>query len=151
MSNPERIELNPATIRPLESAPPAGKPAEPGRTSDGKTFEEVLRTKVQDATTPSTRPDLRAVPEPVAPSTLRWSAHATARLQQRGIELTANQQSRLDTAVDKAAAKGAKDALVLLDDTALVVSVQNRTVITALGMHQARENVFTNIDSAVIA
>ncbi len=29
--------------------------------------------------------------------------------------------------------------------------VKNRTVITALGMHQAKENVFTNIDSAVIA
>jgi flagellar operon protein len=48
-------------------------------------------------------------------------------------------------------AKGAKDSLVLLDDNAFVVSAQNRTVITALGMHQAKENVFTNIDSAVIA
>ena len=42
-------------------------------------------------------------------------------------------------------------ASVLLDDNALVVSAQNRTVITALGMHQARENVFTNIDSVVFA
>jgi flagellar operon protein len=65
--------------------------------------------------------------------------------------LTQAQHTRLETAVDKAAGKGAKDALVMLDETAMVVSVQNRTVITALGMHQAKENVFTNIDSAVIA
>jgi flagellar operon protein len=70
---------------------------------------------------------------------------------QRGIELSTEQHTRLETAIDKAVAKGAKDSLVLLDDTALVVSAQNRTVITALGMHQAKENVFTNIDSAVIA
>ena len=74
-----------------------------------------------------------------------------ARLRQRGIEFTSEQHLRLETAVDKAVAKGAKDSLVLLDDAALVVSAQNRTVITALGMHQAKENVFTNIDSAVIA
>jgi flagellar operon protein len=53
--------------------------------------------------------------------------------------------------VDRAAAKGSRDSLVLLDQTAMVVSVKNRTVITALGRDQARDNVFTNIDSAVIA
>ena len=103
-----------------------------------------------EVATPATS-DLAAVPTPVAGSSVTWSAHATARLRQRGIELDATQHARLETAVDKAAAKGAKDALVMLDDTAMVVSVQNRTVITALGMHQAKENVFTNIDSAVFA
>jgi flagellar operon protein len=58
---------------------------------------------------------------------------------------------RLESAVDKLAAKGARESLVLLDDNAMVVSVRNRTVITALSREQARENVFTNIDSAVIA
>ena len=53
--------------------------------------------------------------------------------------------------MNKAAAKGSKDALVMMDDTAMVVSVKNRTVITALPKEQARDNVFTNIDAAVIA
>jgi flagellar operon protein len=39
----------------------------------------------------------------------------------------------------------------MMDDNAMVVSVKNRTVITALTTEQARDNVFTNIDSAVIA
>lgn len=153
MSSPDRINLNPATIQPLQPAPAKGAPGAdgPARTADGRTFEEVLRTKVHGATTSGETRGLQAVPDTAPGSSITWSAHASARLQQRGIQLDAAQHARLETAVDKAGAKGAKDALVMLDDTAMVVSVQNRTVITALGMHQARENVFTNIDSAVIA
>jgi flagellar operon protein len=147
---PERIELNPATIRPLGPDPTPAKGSEPARTVDGKTFDEVLRGTAPAADL-AERPGLAAVPSALPGSSIKWSSHARARLMQRGIELTNDQHTRLETAVDKAAAKGAKDSLVLLDDTALVVSAQNRTVITALGMHQAKENVFTNIDSAVIA
>ena len=59
-------------------------------------------------------------------------------------------QARLSAGVDAAAAKGSKDALVLLDGTAFVVSVANRTVITAVDPGSMKERVFTNIDSAVI-
>lgn len=149
MSQPERIELNPATIRPLGPEPTPSRGPAPARTADGRTFDEVLRGTAPAA--PADRAGLAAVPTAAPGSSIRWSSHASARLMQRGIELTTEQHTRLETAVDKAAAKGAKDSLVLLDDTALVVSAQNRTVITALGMHQAKENVFTNIDSAVIA
>jgi flagellar operon protein len=58
---------------------------------------------------------------------------------------------RLQDGVDRAAGKGARDAVVLVDDTAFVVSVRNRTVITAVGTDQMKDHVFTNIDSAVIA
>jgi flagellar operon protein len=150
MAAPDRININPATIRPLAPEAPSTKSAEAGRTADGRTFDEVLRGTLP-STTGVDAPDLAAVPTAVPGSSIRWSAHATARLAQRGIELSPQQHARLEMAVDKAAAKGAKDSLVLLDDNALVVSAQNRTVITALGMHQAKENVFTNIDSAVIA
>ncbi|MCB0880320.1 MAG: hypothetical protein KDC46_15215 [Thermoleophilia bacterium] len=148
MSQPERIDINPATIRPLGPEPTPAKGTEPARTADGRTFDEVLRTAQP---TPTDKPGLQAVPDAIPGSSIKWSSHARARLLQRGIEFTPEQHSRLEAAVDKATQKGAKDSLVLLDDTALVVSAQNRTVITALGMHQAKENVFTNIDSAVIA
>jgi flagellar operon protein len=143
MSQPERIDINPATIRPLGPDPVPSKGAEPARTADGRTFDEVFKA--------TNEPGLVAVPDALPGSSVRWSSHARARLLQRGIEFTPEQHSRLESAIDKVTAKGAKDSLVLLDDTALVVSAQNRTVITALGMHQAKENVFTNIDSAVIA
>ena len=52
--------------------------------------------------------------------------------------------------VDKAAAKGCKESLVLVDNAALVVSIKNRTVITAVDKESLTDNVFTNIDSAVV-
>lgn len=81
---------------------------------------------------------------------LRLSGHAQTRLQSRNIDLQKEQWDRVLNGVDRAAAKGARESLVLIDDVALVVSVRNRTVITAVDQESLKENVFTNIDSAVI-
>ncbi|MFM8568909.1 MAG: TIGR02530 family flagellar biosynthesis protein [Candidatus Kapaibacterium sp.] len=82
---------------------------------------------------------------------LRFSSHAQARLTSRDIRLSDEDVKRIGNAATKASDKGAKDSLVMLRDMAFIVSVRNRTVITALNGEQARTNVFTNIDSAVVA
>jgi flagellar operon protein len=82
---------------------------------------------------------------------LQFSKHALARVQRRGIELDSATLGRLSQGVQRAASKGSRDSLVLVDGTAFVVSVNNRTVITAVGSEHMKDNVFTNIDSAVIA
>jgi len=82
---------------------------------------------------------------------LQFSKHALARVQRRGIELDPSTLGRLSQGVQRAASKGSHDSLVLVDGTAFVVSVSNRTVITAVGSEHMKDNVFTNIDSAVIA
>ena len=82
---------------------------------------------------------------------VKFSQHATQRLQTRNINLSNDQMNQLKSAVDKAAQKGARESLILMNnDLALVVSVTNRTVITAMDGSSIRDNVFTNIDSAVI-
>jgi flagellar operon protein len=81
---------------------------------------------------------------------LKVSGHAQTRLQSRNIQMGPSEWDRVMSGVDRAAQKGAKESLVLMDDVALVVSVKNRTVITAVDKAQLKENVFTNIDSAVI-
>lgn len=81
---------------------------------------------------------------------LKVSGHAKTRLESRNIQLGREEWDRVLTGVDRAAAKGAKESLVMLDSIALVVSVKNRTVITAVDQAHLKENVFTNIDSAVI-
>lgn len=149
MAHADRIQHNPAIVPPLQPAAPATT-GQPGRTADGKTFEEVLRSKVATHVRTTDAAATTAAPADHV-SDLKWSAHATARLRQRGIELDPGQLQRVDRAVEKAAAKGCRDSLVMVDDATLVVSVKNSTVITALHRDQARENVFTNIDSAVIA
>lgn len=83
-------------------------------------------------------------------SRLKVSGHAKTRLESRNIQLDHDAWERVMSGVDRAAAKGAKESLVMVDDVALVVSVKNRTVITAVDQANLKENVFTNIDSAVI-
>lgn len=81
---------------------------------------------------------------------LKFSNHAKQRLESRNIKLTEADIEKLTEAVAKVREKGARDSLVLMQDLALVVSVKNNTVITAVDGESLKENVFTNIDSAVI-
>ena len=82
---------------------------------------------------------------------VKFSQHAIQRLQTRNINMSSTQMDQLKSAVDKAAEKGARESLILMNnDLALVVSVRNRTVITAMDGASIKDNVFTNIDSAVI-
>lgn len=96
-------------------------------------FEEVLRT--QGGYAPG----------------LRFSAHARQRMESGGVNLDGESMARLERAVSEADRKGARDALVLMDDLALLVSISNRTVITAVDQARRRSGVFTNIDSVVMA
>jgi flagellar operon protein len=82
---------------------------------------------------------------------LLFSAHARQRMEQRGIDLDPARLARLEEGVGRAARKGGRASLVLVDGTAFVVAVPNRTVITAVDREHMREHVFTNIDSAVLA
>jgi len=84
-------------------------------------------------------------------SGVQFSAHAQKRLDERNVHLSGSEQARLGAAVDKIQQKGADKSLVLMDDLALVVSARNRMVITAVDSASAKDGVFTNIDSAVIA
>jgi len=84
-------------------------------------------------------------------SGVQFSQHALQRMESRNITLEKTDLLKLNNAIDKAAQKGAKESLVLMNNNvALVVSVQNKTVITAMDSVSMKENVFTNIDSAVI-
>jgi len=81
---------------------------------------------------------------------LKFSKHATSRLETRNIKLTGAEMTRLNSAVSKASSKGIKDALILMDNKVFIASVQNKTIITASTDEELKDNVFTNIDGAVI-
>ena len=124
-------------------SPPAG---DAGRTQDaapgagsGQPFDVVLREQLLQAATPP------------ASAPVKFSTHAQQRLQQRDITLGAADVAKINQAVDRAQEKGGKESLILLDDMAFVVSVKNRVVITAVDQPSMKQNVFTNIDSVVIA
>ena len=81
---------------------------------------------------------------------IKFSNHAIERMRMRGIAFSPEDISRLGEAVGKAAAKGSKDSLILMNDSALIVSVKNNTVVTVMDKNALKENVFTNIDSTIV-
>lgn len=81
---------------------------------------------------------------------LKFSAHAEKRLKERNIILAGEDLVKIDRAVKQAEAKGARESLIIYGDLALVTSVRNKTVVTAMDGKSSQEHVFTNIDSAVI-
>jgi flagellar operon protein len=127
---------NPALVPPgLAPAAPAGPaPASGGKAAGqlgGPSFQEIFRQQQAGK--------------------LQFSQHALQRIERRGIDLSDGTLQRLETGAARAASKGSRDSVVFVDGTAFVVSVRNKTVITAVDQEHMREHVFTNIDSAVIA
>lgn len=102
----------------------------------GLTFREVLQqSSAQKAET----------------GELKFSKHALSRLSDRNITLDTEQLKRLQAGAEKAGEKGIRDSLVMVDRLAFIVNIPNRTVVTAMDSTATEENIFTNINGAVIA
>lgn len=106
------------------------------KTSD-LSFEDILRKQQNKA-------------ELQKDSGIRFSKHASQRLETRNIQLSSEQSARLEDGVMKAQEKGIKESLVLVDSLAFIVNIPNKTVVTAMDQTDAQTNVFTNIDGAII-
>ena len=113
-----------------------------GQVSFKETLGEALKTnEVAAPKVAATKSDVQL---------LKFSNHAIERMQSRGISYSPEDMTRLGAAIQKAAAKGSKDTLVLMDNSALIVSVKNNTVVTVMDKNALKENVFTNIDSTIV-
>lgn len=99
------------------------------------TFDEILRKSFQTKE---------------ADTELKFSKHATQRLTDRNIDLSEEQLDRLKKGAKLSSDKGIKESLVLMDEYAFIVNTQNSTVITAMEQGRDGENVYTNIDGAVL-
>ena len=83
---------------------------------------------------------------------LKFSKHATARLNDRNIEISKDQLERLNQGKIQAGEKGINESLILVDSLAFIVNIPNNTVVTAMNQEDSSDSkVFTNIDGAVIA
>lgn len=128
----------------IPSQKPVSEPSREVVKKDGvasdfdRAFDEAISKAKQ-------KPDLSQIKAP-----LKFSAHASQRLKERKIALDPLTMAKINDAVDQAQSKGVEDTLILTPDTALIVNVSNRTVVTAMDRKSAAGNVFTNIDGAVI-
>jgi len=57
---------------------------------------------------------------------------------------------KINEGINIADSKGAKQSLILYKDMALITSIKNRTVITAMDKSQCEGSIITNIDSVVM-
>lgn len=118
---------------------PVGRPVTTGKTTDkqnvnenSKSFDNILQEEVSKQIE------------------VKFSKHAMERLQSRNISLTKEEISKINHAVSKAAEKGVKETLIIMGNAAFIANVKSKTIITAATDESLKENVFTNIDGAVI-
>ena len=103
--------------------------------TDQKSFGEILSQKSEGVS---------------QGSEIRFSKHASNRLATRQIEIDSSMVERLEDGMHRAGEKGIKDSLVIMDQLAFIVNVPSNTVITAMDQTESKDNIFTNIDGAVI-
>lgn len=114
----------------------------------GKTLPEINRHKQLEADVERFKSIYAQ--EICQKNNIKISAHATQRLKQRNIELSNQDLEALSKGMSEVEKKGGKESLLLYKDCAFIASIRNRTVITAVKQNEAQENIFTNIDSAII-
>jgi len=119
------------TGRPTPPKPPGIQ----GPATESTSFRELLR---------------QSIPQQPQTRELTFSKHAQARVAQRGVEVSPEDMLRLEGAISLAQEKGIKDSLVFLDGRAFVVNIPSKVIVTVVDNESSRENVFTNIDGAVI-
>ncbi|WP_246637654.1 TIGR02530 family flagellar biosynthesis protein [Crassaminicella profunda] len=81
---------------------------------------------------------------------VKFSKHAKERLESRDITINHQDMNKINEALNKAKQKGIKETLILMNNKAFVASVKSKTIITVATDEQLKENIFTNIDGAVI-
>ena len=76
------------------------------------------------------------------------SKHAALRLND--LNLSEDDMKKIEKGFQIAADKNSKDTVMIFNNLALIASVENRTLITAVNKERAKDNIFTNVDSVVI-
>lgn len=124
--------INTGRIFPYEPVDNSQKSNNKKAEKTSTSFKEILNNSLQEK------------------KSIKISNHAQQRLQQRNIMLNETDMNVLKGAMDRAEKKGARESVLFYKDIALVTSIKNRTIITAVDSTGSEENIFTNIDSAVI-
>ena len=116
----------------LRASPPAAQGKKTGQGDFGTMLRGQLDAKTRGA------------------QTVNFSKHALARAEERGIELTPTLMDRLASSVEKAQEKGATNILAFDDSRAFIINIPYGRVITTMSQEEMKENIFTNIDGAVL-
>ena len=81
---------------------------------------------------------------------ISFSKHAQSRAEERGIQVDDALMGQLADSVERAQAKGATNILAFDATRAFIINVPHGRVITTMSQEEMEENIFTNIDGAVL-
>jgi flagellar operon protein len=126
------VIYNNKPILPIGKPMPTPKPAGDNSINKGTSFGAVFQEELSRQ------------------SEVKFSKHAMERLQTRNIKLSKEDLNKINEAVNKAAEKGVKETLIIMGNSAFIANVKSKTIITAATEDNLKNNVFTNIDGAVI-
>lgn len=76
------------------------------------------------------------------------SKHASERL--KNLDFNDEDMKNIGEGFKIAEEKGSKNSVILYKNVALITSIENKTVITAIENERSKNNIYTNIDSVVI-
>ena len=123
-----------AVLQVTQTRPAASAGRFPQKTAVKGTFNALLTQELDTARQPA----------------INFSKHAMARAEERGIELTPDLMDKLAGSVEKAQEKGATNILAFNTTQAFIINVPCGRVITTMSQEEMKENIFTNIDGAVV-
>jgi flagellar operon protein len=126
------VIYNNKPIIPIGKPTPSAKPTTGNNINKGTSFDAVFQQELTKQ------------------SEVKFSKHAMERLKIRNIELTKEDLGKINEAVNRAAEKGVKETLIIMGSSAFIANVKNKMIITAAAEENLKNNVFTNIDGAVI-
>ena len=81
---------------------------------------------------------------------ISFSKHAQSRAAERSIQVDETLMGQLADSVERAQAKGATNILAFDATRAFIINVPHGRVITTMSQEEMEENIFTNIDGAVL-
>ncbi len=88
--------------------------------------------------------------DPKAPLSIKFSNHAIERMRSRGIHFDSETLQKIENIVERAKEKGVKETLIMSENAAMILNIENKTVVTVMDKNMLKENIFTNIDAAAI-
>ncbi|MDE7221029.1 MAG: flagellar biosynthesis protein [Oscillospiraceae bacterium] len=115
--------------------------------------EQVQPVRRRDAGTQfgsMLRREIASVSQERESFSVAFSKHARARAEERGIEVTDTLMDQLADSVERASAKGATNILAFDATRAFIINIPHGRVITTMSQEEMQENIFTNIDGAVL-
>lgn len=119
-------------IQPIEPIGGFPQPKSTGKSKNNVGFKDILKKEINEKVG------------------FNISGHAAERLRSRSVSLNEQDMKTINEGINRAEQKGCKNSVILYKDLALITSIKNRTVITAVDKNSSKDNIFTNVDSVIL-